>query len=224
MVDPQRRWRLLHRAEMKCKESFYRESWWFVYSVSECSVCYNFQRKLEVEADICQWHSFVPVVGMAPKTPKSGNGNAAPTRKQAKILVNGQDSAAHQQLTRQQHAQERAQDYVEAIADLIAACGEARATDLAKSLGVSHVTVIRTVERLQREGLVTTQPYRSIFLTDTGRILAAKAKARHETVIAFLEALGVSSPVARADAEGIEHHVSGETLAAFERFLARTSS
>jgi DtxR family manganese transport transcriptional regulator len=160
---------------------------------------------------------------MASKTPKNGNCTAAPARRRAKALANGQDTAVHQRLTRQQHAQERAQDYVEAIADLIAACGEARATDLATSLGVSHVTVIRTVERLQREGLVTTQPYRSIFLTETGRKLATKAKARHETVITFLEALGVSSSTARADAEGIEHHVSSETLAAFERFLAKTS-
>jgi DtxR family transcriptional regulator, manganese transport regulator len=67
---------------------------------------------------------------------------------------------------------------------------------------VTHVTVIRTVERLQREGWMTTRPYRSIFLTEAGRRLAAKAKARHQTVIAFLEALGVSPSVARADAEG----------------------
>lgn len=124
------------------------------------------------------------------------------------------------QRTRQEHAQERAQDYVEAIAELTVSTGEARAADLARKFGVTHVTVIRTVQRLQREGLVTTQPYRSIFLTDSGRRLAVKAKARHETVVAFLEALGISSKTARADAEGIEHHVSAETLAAFERFLA----
>lgn len=135
------------------------------------------------------------------------------------------ESAAFQHRTRQQHAQERAQDYVEAIADLIAEQGEARATDLARVLGVTHVTVIRTVQRLQREGLVTTQPYRSIFLSEAGRKLAVAAKARHETVIAFLEALGISSATARADAEGIEHHVSAETLAAFRRFVdARSAS
>jgi DtxR family manganese transport transcriptional regulator len=133
---------------------------------------------------------------------------------------NGRESAACQRQTRQQHAQERAQDYVETIADLIAFHGEARATDIARSFGVTHVTVIRTIERLQRAGWVTTRPYRSIFLTEAGRRLAAKAKARHQTVIAFLEALGVSPSVARADAEGIEHHVSPETLAVFERFLS----
>lgn len=133
---------------------------------------------------------------------------------------NGPTSAANQRRTRQQHSQERAEDYVEAIAELISTNGEARATDLAKTLGVTHVTVIRTVQRLQREGLVTTQPYRSIFLTEAGRKLAARAKATHEKVILFLEALGVSPKTARADAEGIEHHVSKETLAAFEKFLA----
>ena len=131
----------------------------------------------------------------------------------------GPETAVYQHQTRLQHAQERAQDYVEVIAELIASRGEARATDLARSLGVTHVTVIRTVQRLQREGLVTTQPYRSIFLTDAGRKLAGKARARHEKVVAFLEALGVRPSTARADAEGIEHHVSDETLSAMEKFL-----
>ena len=131
----------------------------------------------------------------------------------------GPETALYQRQTRLQHAQERAQDYVEVIADLIASRGEARATDLAKSLGVTHVTVIRTVQRLQREGLVTTEPYRSIFLTDAGRKLAGKARARHEKVVAFLQALGVPPSTARADAEGIEHHVSDETLSAMEKFL-----
>lgn len=129
------------------------------------------------------------------------------------------DTAAHQRRTRQAHAMERAQDYVEAIADLIEEAGEARATDLARLLGVTHVTVVRTVQRLQREGFVVSRPYRSIFLTDTGKKMAAKAKARHSTVVAFLRSLGISAETARADAEGIEHHVSPETLAAFERHL-----
>ncbi|MEX1045420.1 MAG: manganese-binding transcriptional regulator MntR [Chthoniobacterales bacterium] len=130
------------------------------------------------------------------------------------------DTAAIQRHTRRAHAEERAQDYVEAIADLIAEHGEARATDIARSLGVTHVTVIRTVQRLQREGLVKTLPYRSIFLTPAGRALAARAKDRHQTVVAFLEVLGVPLAVARADAEGIEHHVSPATLAAMNKFLA----
>ncbi|MDB6154089.1 MAG: Mn-dependent transcriptional regulator [Chthoniobacteraceae bacterium] len=122
--------------------------------------------------------------------------------------------------TREQHARETAEDYVELIAELIATTGEARVIDLARRLGVTHVTVGRTIQRLQRNGLVTALPYRSIFLTDAGRALAEASRRRHETVLAFLLALGVPDAVARSDAEGIEHHVSKETLAIFQRYLA----
>jgi DtxR family transcriptional regulator, manganese transport regulator len=68
---------------------------------------------------------------------------------------------------------------------------------------------------------VNTRPYRAIFLTDAGRKLAAECKQRHETVVAFLQSLGISQKAAQLDAEGIEHHVSPETLAAFERRLKK---
>jgi DtxR family transcriptional regulator, manganese transport regulator len=123
--------------------------------------------------------------------------------------------------TRDEHAQETAQDYVELIAELIAESGEARAIDLARRLGVTHVTVGRTIRRLQREGFVTAQPYRAIFLTPAGRRLAQESRTRHEIVVEFLESLGVSPLSARSDAEGIEHHVSGETLRAFVKYLRK---
>lgn len=122
--------------------------------------------------------------------------------------------------SRRDRALETAQDYVEAIADLSLSLGEARVVDLARRLGVTHVTVNRTLSRLQRAGYVNTKPYRAIFLTDTGSKLAEECKQRHETVAAFLRSLGISGKVAELDAEGIEHHVSPETLVAFERFLA----
>lgn len=131
-----------------------------------------------------------------------------------RIAVRG-DSARR----RKDHSQELAQDYVEMIAELIAKAGEARLTDLARGLGVTHVTANRTLKRLQRQGLVTSQPYRSIFLTSDGRSLAKESRDRHETVVRFLIALGVPEAIAESDAEGIEHHVSRETLAAFIRYL-----
>ena len=121
--------------------------------------------------------------------------------------------------TREEHSEETAEDYVELVAALIAETGEARAIDMARRLGVTHVTVGRTIQRLQRDGLVTTQPYRSIFLTDAGRKLAEKARRRHQTVVDFLRSIGVPDTVAQSDAEGIEHHVSEETLAAFRKIL-----
>jgi len=125
------------------------------------------------------------------------------------------------QRSRRDRAGEIAQDYVEAIADLSATVGEARVTDLARRLGVTHVTVNRTLARLRTAGFVNTKPYRAIFLTDAGRKLARESKQRHETVVAFLHSLGVSRTVAELDAEGIEHHVSPETLAAMERRLKK---
>jgi len=123
--------------------------------------------------------------------------------------------------SRRDRAAETAQDYVEAIADLSALFGEARVVDLARRLGVTHVTVNRTLARLQKNGLVNTKPYRAIFLTAAGGKLAAECKQRHETVVSFLRSLGIPEKVAELDAEGIEHHVSPETLAAFERLLKK---
>ena len=126
--------------------------------------------------------------------------------------------------TRREHANEIAEDYVEAIADLTAEAGEARVVDLAKRLGVTHVTVNRTISRLQKAGFVTSKPYRAIFLTDSGRQLAAATKTRHETVVEFLRSLGIPQRVAEMDAEGIEHHVSPDTLAAFKNALRNARS
>jgi DtxR family manganese transport transcriptional regulator len=111
------------------------------------------------------------------------------------------------------------EDYVELIADLLASTGEARPTDIARRLGVSHVTAIKTISRLKREGLATARPYRGVFLTAEGQALAARVRARHRLVVDVLVALGVPAEAAEADAEGIEHHVSETTLRAFGRFL-----
>lgn len=122
------------------------------------------------------------------------------------------------QQTRREHASETAEDYVEAIADLNTSHGEARVVDLARRLGVTHVTVNRTLARLQREGYVSVQPYRAIFLTDKGRTLAEECQHRHAIVVSFLLSLGIPRKTAEIDAEGIEHHVSPATLAAFARY------
>lgn len=120
---------------------------------------------------------------------------------------------------REEHQAETAEDYVELIADLIEANGEARVVDLSQRFGVSHATVNKTIARLKKEGLVSSQPYRSLFLTDAGKALAQNCKERHDIVVRFLLALGISEKVAMMDSEGIEHHCSKETLAAFQAFI-----
>lgn len=111
------------------------------------------------------------------------------------------------------------EDYVELIADLLATTGEARPTDIARRLGVSHPTAINTIARLKREELATARPYRGVFLTEKGEALANRVRARHRLVVDVLLALGVPAEAAEADAEGLEHHCSEATLKAFARFL-----
>jgi DtxR family transcriptional regulator, manganese transport regulator len=111
------------------------------------------------------------------------------------------------------------EDYVELIADLHAAHGEARATEIAKRLGVAHPTALKCIARLKREGLVTSRPYRGVFLTPEGAALAQAVRARHRLIVDTLCAIGVPREAAEADAEGMEHHASEATLAAFARFV-----
>ena len=126
------------------------------------------------------------------------------------------DSAAKFDRIRRAHQSEVAEDYVEMISDLIEETGEARTVDLAARFGVTSPTVNAIVRRLQRENLVDTRPYRSIFLTEAGKALAESSRARHQIVRDFLVTIGVPETIAEEDAEGVEHHVSSETLAVFE--------
>lgn len=124
--------------------------------------------------------------------------------------------------TRAAHADEIDHDYLEAIDQLVRTAGQARVTDLAVLMDVSHVTVTRRVARLQRAGLVSTEPYKPVVLTAAGERRARASRARHETVLAFLIALGVPAGQAEVDAEGIEHHASDETVAAMRAYLDRS--
>ena len=126
---------------------------------------------------------------------------------------------AHVEGFRQARAERRSalvEDYVELIADLIDHGGEARQVDIAARLGVAQPTVAKMLKRLHADALVVRKPYRGVFLTEAGRDLAVRSRERHRVVEDFLRALGVSPDAARRDAEGIEHHVSQETLDAFE--------
>ena len=86
------------------------------------------------------------------------------------------------------------EDYVELIADLLAVHGEARVTDVAKRLGVTHTTAVKGIARLKREGLVTARPYRGIFLTEAGHALAERVRARHRLMVELLARTGLFSP------------------------------
>jgi DtxR family manganese transport transcriptional regulator len=111
------------------------------------------------------------------------------------------------------------EDYVELIDDLLTTQGEARSTDVARRLGVTHPSAIKTIARLKREGLATAKPYRGIFLTPAGQELAHRVRARHRLIVELLLSVGVPREAAEADAEGMEHYASEATLEAFAAFL-----
>jgi len=126
--------------------------------------------------------------------------------------------AQQYETVRNAHETELIEDYVELIGDLLRHRGEARAADIANRMAVSQATVSKMIRRLNELGLVTSKPYRSLFLTDEGQKMAETSRARHDIVLHFLRALGVDDSTARIDAEGMEHHVSDETLTIMQRF------
>ena len=122
---------------------------------------------------------------------------------------------------RKQHSLESAEDYTELIHELIEESGEARTGQIAKELGISHVTALRTIKRLQQQGYVTTSRQKPVELTSKGKKLALYSKEKHEILLEFLIKLGVPKKVADIDVEGIEHHVSKITLDRIKKFLTR---
>ena len=129
-------------------------------------------------------------------------------------------SQSHESV-RRDHSSELAEDYVEAIQQIKLQGKSPRITDLQTIFGVSHVTVIRTLKRLEDQGLVSRSRKDGICLTVTGAKLAKQSAERHQLVFAFLKKLGISETQAQIDAEGLEHHFSEESLTALQNFLKK---
>ena len=142
------------------------------------------------------------------------------SEKKAAPQITPELSANDHEVVRQQHREERTEDYVEAIFRLQKGEEDIRVVDLQDVFGVSHVTVIRTLDRLEKEGFIE-RGKRGIALLDKGQRLAIACYQRHQTVESFLLALGVPEEAARRDAEGIEHHLGEESLKAMNRYLEK---
>jgi DtxR family transcriptional regulator, manganese transport regulator len=134
-------------------------------------------------------------------------------------LVDPEIHVASFRQTRNNRRTEIVEDYVELVDDLLTDAGEARQIDIAKRLGVAQPTVAKMLKRLASDGLVVQRPYRGVFLTEEGKAMASRVRERHRIVESFLRALGIGEESARIDAEGIEHHVSDETLETFRKFV-----
>lgn len=144
-----------------------------------------------------------------------------PTIRKTTQLVNVEEHVEGFRQVREAHRRELIDDYVELISDLIREVGEARQVDMAARLGVSQPTVAKMLKRLASVGLIEMIPWRGVFLTPEGEKLAQESHERHQLVENFLLVLGVSPEIARRDAEGMEHHVSEETLVKFREFTLK---
>ena len=122
---------------------------------------------------------------------------------------------------RNAHKTENTEDYLELISELLTIKGEARIVDIANRLGIAQATANKTIQRLQHQGFIKREPYRSIFLSVKGQKIASHSKKRHNTVFKFLLNLGLDEKTASADAEGIEHHVSDKTLKKMNKFNSK---
>src|SRR5207253_7513910 len=106
-----------------------------------------------------------------------------------------------------------AEDYLERIHELIEEKGYARVVDIASSLKVKQASVTSMVQKLAEAGYLKYEKYRGLILTDKGRQVARKIQNRHETLSRFFSLLGLDPETQRQDIEGIEHHLSPDTMA-----------
>ena len=117
-----------------------------------------------------------------------------------------------------------AEDYLERIHELIEQKGYARVVDIASSLKVKQASVTSMVQKLAEAGYLNYEKYRGLILTEQGREVARNIQNRHETLSRFFSLFGLDDESQRQDIEGIEHHLSPDTvqiLADLARFFER---
>ena len=107
-----------------------------------------------------------------------------------------------------------AEDYLERIHELIDEKGYARAVDIANALGISQSSVSSMVQKLAAAGLLNYEKYRGMTLTKKGKRVALAVHERHEILKRFLSLIKVPQKAQERDIEGLEHHISNETVQA----------
>jgi Mn-dependent DtxR family transcriptional regulator len=112
------------------------------------------------------------------------------------------------------------EDYLEQILDLINTKGYARVADIALGLKISQASVTNMVQRLDSEGLLKYEKYRGLVLTTAGETLARNIMQRHQLLTDFLRMLGIDEDVIYHDVEGMEHHISPQTLHAIKALVS----
>ena len=105
-----------------------------------------------------------------------------------------------------------AEDYLERIHELIESKGAAHVADIALSLGVGQPSVTSMVQKLSDEGYLHYEKYRALTLTEAGRSVAERIRDRHNVLADFFTLFDLDDETQARDIEGIEHHLSLDTL------------
>ena len=105
-----------------------------------------------------------------------------------------------------------AEDYLERIHELIESKGTAHVADIAQSLNVGQSSVTSMVQKLADDGYLRYEKYRALTLTDEGRAVAEKIHGRHTVLANFFTLFELDDETQARDIEGIEHHLSPDTL------------
>ncbi len=98
-----------------------------------------------------------------------------------------------------------------------------RAVDIGEELGYSRPSVSRAMHVLKDEGLVKTDEYGFVKLTEAGKIIAKRIYERHTVLTKLFIDLGVDEKIATDDACRIEHYISDETFDAIKAHMLRYS-
>src|SRR5205814_10354970 len=105
-----------------------------------------------------------------------------------------------------------AEDYLERIHELIEEKGYARVVDIASSLQVKQASVTSMVQKLGELGYLNYEKYRGLMLTEKGKRVACNIQKRHETLPRTTSLFGLDPETQKQNIEGIEHHLSAETV------------
>lgn len=104
------------------------------------------------------------------------------------------------------------EDYIEQIYLLIESKGYARVSDIAEALSVHPSSVTKMVKKLDKDGYLNYEKYRGLILTAKGKKIGKRLVYRHELLEQFLGIIGVDEENIYDDVEGIEHHLSWNSI------------
>lgn len=112
------------------------------------------------------------------------------------------------------------EDYLERIYKLIDEKGYARVSDIAVGLEVHPSSVTKMIQKLDKDQYLIYEKYRGLVLTSKGKKIGKRLVDRHQLLEQFLTIIGVQEDLIYKDVEGIEHHLSGDSITCIESLVA----